>query len=235
MKKTTPDAMPPCFEKWCHRFDEVFRHHAQKKVFRHYLGGLLDPSERKNITQMSNNAVSVVYHQLHHFLTEATRDADLLNERRLQVMQQCNQTKLKRGFTLIIDDSGHRKSGKETAEVGRQYIEEVGKTDNGVVVVTTHLYDGVKSLPLDVELYQHASSLAGGKADPLFMKKPELALKLVEKCLELGLRPGVVLVDAGYGNNSTFLKQLESKKLKYVAGLAKNRKVIYHLETNEKK
>jgi hypothetical protein len=39
----------------------------------------------------------------------------------------------------------------------------------------------------------------------------------------------------GMGNNSTFLKQLESKKLKYVAGLAKNRKVIYHLEINEKK
>jgi SRSO17 transposase len=65
-------------------------------------------------------------------------------------------------------------------------IGEVGKTDNGVVVVTSHLYDGVKSLPLDVELYQHASSLAGGKADPSFMKKPELALKLVEKSLELG-------------------------------------------------
>jgi len=128
----------------------------------------------------------VVYHQLHHFLTEATWDAERLNERRLQVMQQCNQTKLKRGFTLIIDDSGQRKSGKETAGVGRQYIGEVGKTDNGVVVVTTHLYDGVKSLPLDVELYQHASSLAGGKADQSFIKKPELALKLVDKSLELG-------------------------------------------------
>jgi SRSO17 transposase len=101
--------------------------------------------------------------------------------------------------------------------------------------VTTHLYDGVKSLPLDVELYQHASSLAGGKANQSFIKKPELALKLVDKKPELGLGPGVVLVDAGYGNNSTFLKQLESKKLKYVAGLAKNRKVIYHLEINEKK
>jgi hypothetical protein len=56
MKETTPDAMPPCFEKWCHRFDEVFRHQAQKKGFRHYLGGLLGESERKNITQMSNNA-----------------------------------------------------------------------------------------------------------------------------------------------------------------------------------
>jgi SRSO17 transposase len=233
MKETTPDAMPPCFEKWCHRFDEVFSHQAQKKGFRHYLGGLLGESERKNIAQMSNNAVGVVYHQLHHFLTEATWDAERLNERRKEVMQECNQTKLKRGFTLIIDDSGHRKSGKETAGVGRQYIGEVGKTDNGVVVVTTHLYDGVKSLPLDVELYQHASSLAGGKADPSFIKKPELALKLVEKSLELGLRPGVVLVDAGYGNNSTFLKQLESKKLKYVAGLAKNRKVIYQLKSNE--
>jgi hypothetical protein len=29
------------------------------------------------------------------------------------------------------------------------------------------------------------------------------------------------------------LKQLESKKLKYVAGLAKNRKVIYQLKSNE--
>ena len=74
-------------------------------------------------------------------------------------MQQCSQTKIRRGFTLIIDDSGHRKSGKSTAGVGRQYIGVLGKTDNGVVLVTTHLYDGVKSLPLDVSLYQHASSL----------------------------------------------------------------------------
>ncbi len=33
--------------------------------------------------------------------------------------------------------------------------------------------------------------------------------------------------------NSTFLKQLESKKLKYVAGLGKNRQVIYQLKSNE--
>ena len=31
------------------------------------------------------------------------------------------------------------------------------------------------------------------------------------------------------------MKQLESKKLKYIAWLAKNRQVIYHLETHEKK
>ncbi len=233
MKETTPDAMPPCFEKWCSRFDDIFSHQAQKKGFRHYLGGLLGESERKNLTQMSNNAVGVVYHQLHHFLTEATWDSKKVNERRLQVMQQCSQTKVRRGFTLIIDDSGHRKSGNETAGIGRQYIGEIGKIDNGVVLVTTHLYDGVKSLPLDVELYQHASSLAAGKQDPEFVKKPDIALKLIDKCLSRGEKPGVVLVDAGYGNNSTFLKELESKKLKYIAGLAKNRKVFCELEPSQ--
>lgn len=235
MKETTPDAMPPCFEKWCSRFDDVFTHQAQKKGFRHYLGGLLGESERKNLTQMSNNAVGVVYHQLHHFLTEATWDAQKVNERRLQVMQQCSQTKIKRGFTLIIDDSGQRKSGKSTDGIGRQYIGEIGKTDNGVVVVTTHLYDGVKSLPLDAELYQHASSLPEGKEDPEFVKKPDIALKLIDKCLKRGEKPGVVLVDAGSGNNTTFLKQLESKKLKYIAGLAKNRKVVCQLQSDKEK
>ena len=107
-------------------------------------------SERKNLTQMSKDAYGVTYHRLHHFLTEAPWNAGLLNERRLQVMQQCSQTKIRRGFTLIIDDSGQRKSGKLTTGIGRQYIGEIGKTDNGVVLVTTHLYDGVKSLPLDV-------------------------------------------------------------------------------------
>jgi len=235
MKETTPDAMPPCFDKWCRRFDDVFTHVAQKKGFRHYLGGLLGESERKNLTQMSNNAVGVAYHSLHHFLTEATWDAQQVNERRLKVMQQCRQTKINRGFTLIIDDSGHRKSGKETAGIGRQYIGEIGKTDNGVVLVTTHLYDGVKSMPLDVELYQHASSLPEGKLAPEFIKKPDIALKLVDKCLSRGEKPGVVLIDAGYGNNTTFLKQLESRKLKYIAGVAKNRRVVCQLETDKEK
>lgn len=122
-------------------------------------------SERKNITQMSSNAVGVTYHKLHHFLTAAPWSAERINNCRLQVMAQCRQTKIDKGFTLIVDDSGHRKSGTLTDGVGRQYIGEIGKTDNGVVIVTTHLYDGVKSLPLDVQLDQHASSLANGKQD----------------------------------------------------------------------
>lgn len=234
MKETTPAAMPPCFDRWCKRFDDVWTHQAQKRGFRNYIGGLLGESARKNLSQMASDTVGVTYHRLHHFLTEAPWSAPKVNERRLGVMNQCSQTKISRGFTLIVDDSGHRKSGNFTAGVGRQYIGEIGKTDNGIVVVTTHLYDGKKSLPLDIELYQHASSLPEGKEDLEFKKKPELALALVDRSSTRGYRPGIVLIDAGYGNNTTFLLELEKRRLKYLGGLAKNRKVIIATEANQR-
>ncbi|MHC5746549.1 MAG: transposase family protein [Nostoc sp.] len=81
MKETTPAAMPPCFEKWCKRFDDVFTHKAQKREFRHYLGGLLGESERKNLFQMAEDAIGVTYHRLHHFLTEAPWSGLKINER----------------------------------------------------------------------------------------------------------------------------------------------------------
>lgn len=104
-------------------------------------------------------------------MTEAPWSASQVNERRLQVMNKCSQTRISRGFSLIIDDSGHRKSGNFTQGVGRQYIGEIGKNEKGIVVVTSHLYDGKKSIPLDIELYQHADSLPQGKIDPLVKKK----------------------------------------------------------------
>ncbi len=184
-------------------------------------------SDRKNVSQMARDAVEVTYHKLHHFLTEATWSAERINERRLEVMSKCNQTRISRGFSLIVDDSGHRKSGNFTAGVGRQYIGEIGKTDNGNVVVTTHLYDGKKSLPLDIELYQHGNSLPEGKKDPEFKKKPTLALELIDKSLTRGYRPGIVLVDSSYGNNTSFLKELEERKLNYIGGIAKNRNILF--------
>lgn len=94
---------------------------------------------------MAENAVGVNYYRFHHFLTEAPWSASKINERRLEVMNKCSQTRISRGFSLIIDDSDYRKSGNLTQGVERQYIGEIGKTDNGIVVVTSHLYDAEKA------------------------------------------------------------------------------------------
>jgi len=173
MKETTSSSMPPCFNRWCEKFDPLLKTKAQKREFRNYLGGLLGESSRKNLSQIADNNVEVTYHKLHHFLTESTWDYGQVNERRLKIISSTRQTKISRYFSLIIDDSGHRKSGNFTDGVGRQYIGEIGKTDNGNVIVTTHIYDGVRSFPLDVELYQKAEQ-RGEKMTQSFRKSLKL-------------------------------------------------------------
>ena len=77
--------MPPCFDKWCQRFDDIFRHQAQKREFRNYLRGLLGESERKNLSQMAANAVTATYHKLHPFLSAAPWSFSEKNQRRIEV------------------------------------------------------------------------------------------------------------------------------------------------------
>ena len=139
-------------------------------------------SERKNLFEMAENALGVTYHPLHHVSTEAPWSSSQVNDRRLEIMNKCSQRRITRGFSLIIDDSVHRKSGNFRDGVGRKYIGEIGKGDNGIVVVTTHLY-GSKSLPLHIELYHHGDSLPKGKQDPLVENKPELGIKLIDLTL----------------------------------------------------
>lgn len=134
MKHQVVAAMPRCFENWCGRFDNLFSRPSQRQGFRMYLGGLLGESGRKNLTQIASNTVDGSYNSLRQFPIDSPWDEAKLNNRRLEVMHSCRQTKPQAGFTLILDDSGHRKSGDATDGVGRQYIGEIGKTDNGVVL-----------------------------------------------------------------------------------------------------
>jgi SRSO17 transposase len=97
----------PFFDQLCQRFNEIFGHQAQKREFRNYLGGVLRENERKNLSQMAGNAVGVTYHKLHHFLTAGPWSISEMNQCRLEVMNQCHQSNIFRGFSLIIDNSWH--------------------------------------------------------------------------------------------------------------------------------
>jgi len=44
--------------------------------------------------------------------------------------------------------------------------------------------------------------------------------------LRRGYRPGIVLIDSSYGNNTSFLKNLEERKLNYIGGIAKNPNIL---------
>lgn len=198
--------------------------------FRTYLAGLLSETQRKNISMIAANTVGASYFNLHHFIHDSPWSAEELNNRRIDLLWRTRQTRPSRGFKLILDDSGHRKSGISTEGVGRQYIGQIGKVDNGMVEVTSHIFDGMRGYPLDVAMYKPAANFERGKEDPDFQKKPELAIELIDRCLKRDLEPGLVLLDAGYGNNGPLLKQLEDRKLQYVGALTKSRIVYAKLQ-----
>ncbi|MDE5075663.1 MAG: transposase [Trichodesmium sp. St5_bin2_1] len=91
-----------------------------------------------------------------------------------------------------------------------------------------------KSFPIEIKLYQHSSSLAKGKDDEFFDKKLDIGIELIDRSLRRALSPGIVLIDGGYGHNTTFLKKLEERELKYLGKIAKNRKVIVKLKSLDK-
>ena len=72
---------------------------------------------------------------------------------------------------LVIDEHGDRKWGKHTAHVGRQWLANIGKTESGVVSVTSLLADERVYYPVDFEPYTPAHHFDGGKNDPQFRTK----------------------------------------------------------------
>ena len=75
-----------------------------KKRVSLFLAGLLGESQRKNIAQMTNNIIGALYDNVYNFISFSPWDEQLINERRLQIMNQGDQTKIRNGFSLIIDD-----------------------------------------------------------------------------------------------------------------------------------
>ena len=70
----------------------VGKTYPKKTGFRHYLGGLLGESERKNISQMANNSIGVVYNRLHHFIADSPWKPTQINQRRLEIINKRSQT-----------------------------------------------------------------------------------------------------------------------------------------------
>lgn len=235
MLDTVPDALPTGLENYFRKFDDIFENTAQRRHFREYTAGLLSEIHRKNITTIAESTIACGYVNLHHFLHNAPWSADQLNDRRIEVAWQHRNTRPQVGYRLIIDDSGHRKSGTDTDGVARQYIGQIGKVDNGAVVVTSHACDNKRCVPLDLAQYFPASTLPKGKEDENFKTKLTIALELIDKCLERDLKPGRVLADSFYGDNINFLLGLEERKLEYVVALKGPRRVYVELPGDKRR
>jgi SRSO17 transposase len=142
VRAVCPPAAGP-LEDYAACFDEFFSRLAQRRGFREYLTGLLAPRDRnKTLTGLAGaepveGAQHAAVQRLQYFLSQSTWDADEINRRRLELLVNDPATAPHERGVIAIDDSGDRKDGTRTAHVGRQWLGRYGKTDNGIVTVTT--------------------------------------------------------------------------------------------------
>jgi DDE superfamily endonuclease len=222
-------AAPGPLEGYAARFDDLFTRVAQRRGFREYLAGLLAPRDRnKTLTALAGaepvaGAQHPAVQRLQFFLSESRWDADQVNSRRLELLLADPATAPHGGGVLVIDDSGDRKDGRKTAHVGHQWLGRYGKTDNGVVTVTTVWADERVYYPVHAVPYTPARHFAKGKNDPAFRTKLAIGADLAVRARDAGFAFRAVAADSAYGDQDGFRAELSEAGLPFVMALKPRR------------
>ncbi len=224
-KRQAVSAAPGLLEDYAQGFDNLFSKRNQREGFRRYLEGLLLPAERnKTLTGLMNTepvvGASVARAQsLQWYVSESTWDGAAVNTRRIELLVNTGRLAPHEHGALVIDETGDRKDGHKTAHVGRQYLANLGKIDNGVVSVTSLWADEQVYYPLDIEPYTPAAWFEEGKANPSFRTKLKIGLELVAHAKSRNIAFAAVVADSFYGEDRGFRKGLEDLKVGYVLAL----------------
>ena len=227
-------AMESRFEGYAEVMVKALGHASRGQPACWYLRGLMLSGERKSVEPMAARVhpqdVRSAHQRMHHLVADAQwSDQALLSAVAGEVVPA-----LARGGPCywIIDDTGMRKYGKHSVGVARQYCGQLGKTENCQVAVSLSLATLAGSLPLAWRLYlprewtddAKRCKRAGVPATVGFATKGALAWEQIEAALAGGIPKGVVLADAGYGDEAAFRDRLEACGLSYAVGIRKTAK-----------
>jgi SRSO17 transposase len=218
------------FDDYVERLGDVLGHADRRAPLRAYCTGLLLPGERKSVEPMAARVdparVGAAHQSLHHFVAKAAwDDAALLEAVRAYALPAL----LERGpvRAWIVDDTGLPKKGRLSVGVARQYCGQLGKRDDCQVAVILSVANEAASLPIAYRLYLPEAwaadparrAMAGVPEEVGFRTKPSIALDQIGRALAAGVPPGVVVTDAGYGNDTDFRDGVTGLGLAYVAGV----------------
>ncbi len=208
-------------------------HADRAEPLRDYCLGLLMPGERKSVEPMAAVTAPSRVAAQHQSLLHFVGNAPWSDERVLARVGEQVLPSIERSGPIevwIIDDTGFPKKGEHSVGVARQYCGQLGKQDNCQVAVSLSVANHAASLPVAYRLYlpeNWANDAARRKAakvpdDVTFKTKPMIALEQIRAACAAGLPRGVVLMDAGYGVDTSLRTELTALGLTYVAGIKPN-------------
>ena len=225
-----PDAAERRFEEYLAAIAGVLGHADRQAPMRAYCTGLLLPGQRKSVeplaARVAPDRVPAAHQSLHHFVAKAAWSDEavlaVVRERVLPAIERHGPIR-----HWIVDDTGVPKKGKRSVGVARQYCGQIGKQDNCQVAVTLSVANDHASLPIAHRLYLPESwtdeparcRTAGVPEEIAFQTKPEIALDQVRAAVAMGVPRGLVLSDAGYGNDTDFRTGLTELGLLYMVGV----------------
>lgn len=184
------------------------------EVAGHYLNGLVQAT-KSNMGKMEERVPESNGQALQHFITNSPWD-----ERAVLAKVAKDGDALLGGnhdSCLLIDETSFAKKGPKSVGVARQWTGRYGKIDNCQVAVFGALVSDKKSLPIDFSLYlpkewtddPKRCDAAGIPQDKRELKsKCELAIEIVKRARDNGVRFNWVGADAGYGKDPGFLGDL---------------------------
>ena len=217
------------FERYINQLCEALGHQDRHAGFADYSRGLMLPIERKSVEPLAAHTdplhVSSQHQSLHHLVAMSQwSDTAVLKRVRDWVMARLGQ---KSRFYWIVDDTGFPKKGEHSVGVVRQYCGQLGKQENCQVAVSLSLATEQGSVPIEFRLYlpdvwakdQRRRKEAGVPQEVKFLTKPEIALEQIRAAKGAGVRVGIVVADAGYGNDTSWRDELSAMGLEYCVGV----------------
>ena len=205
--------------------------HHHPELALQYAKGLFQ-AQKANIERMCERVSDSQYHQIQHFISESPWQWRPAFDSVANGISKAMEGVGKVG--LLIDESSHLKKGIKSVGVARQYCGTIGKVDNGQVAVygglSTQNYYGLidAALYLPSEWTEDAARCKKAGIPQEFRAyktKPELAVDIVKRQKENGVKFDFVGADGLYGNAPHFLNSLDKMGLLFVVEIHSNERV----------
>lgn len=222
------------FMEFCEDYSRFFvvRGKDVSEHARSYLSGLLGTQRRKNIGRIGEDVAESNYQGMQQLISDSPWDEQALLE---QVAWEANG--LLGGqpdSALYLDETSFVKKGHASVGVQRQYCGRLGKLENCQVGVFGCLGRGERVALIDARLFlpqewaEDAERCAKAKvpeAERGHRTKAELALLIVERARERGVKFAWIGGDEVYGNNRALTDALEDRGEIFLMDVAQNHHV----------
>lgn len=212
-------------EKFAQPFIASFGRREPKENAQMYMSGLLSDLDRRNVESIAYR-YDRSREALQKFIGQAPWDHQPLQE---ELARQVGVEIGQADGVIVFDPSGHKKCGKDSVGVQRQWLGRLGKVDNGQVGIYMGYASRKEHALVDQRLYlpeewtkdKARRKKCGVPKDIRYKTRHHLALDMLENNAQY-LPHGWIAGDDELGRSSSFRRELRALDERYLLAVPSN-------------